>query len=184
MIAHAPTLEDRIPGAQFLGLITGKENTYFERSFAALHVSAEDRSVDPVQVTVEFQKLMRAAAASGSLARMLAVLIAAEWSWHGQHAWSQPGRKVFLSGAESGSTCTAATASLVSFPTSADFWTEPRPHFRSWSSYRRQERCVNGRWRGEGGKADAGGKGQEAVVGTGKVAGGGEEERGPPLVSF
>ena len=31
---------------------------------------------------------------------------------------------------------------------------------------------MNGRWRGEGGKADAGGKGQEAVVGTGKVAGG------------
>ena len=33
MVAAAPTLQDRIPGCQFLALITGKENTYFERSF-------------------------------------------------------------------------------------------------------------------------------------------------------
>ena len=36
MISHARTLDDRIPGCQFLALITGKENTYFERCFQQL----------------------------------------------------------------------------------------------------------------------------------------------------
>ena len=36
MVAHARCLEDRIFGCQFLALVTGKENTYFERCFQAL----------------------------------------------------------------------------------------------------------------------------------------------------
>jgi thiaminase/transcriptional activator TenA len=36
IIAKAQCLEDRIPGCQFLAMITGTENTYFERSFKAL----------------------------------------------------------------------------------------------------------------------------------------------------
>lgn len=38
-IAHAPALSDRVPMAQFLGLVTSTENTYFLRSFKALNVS-------------------------------------------------------------------------------------------------------------------------------------------------
>lgn len=81
-VAHAPTLADRIPGCQFLALVTGPENTYFERSFAALGVTEADRADTPdAAVTAEFKALMRDAAVSGSYARMLAVLTVAEWSY-------------------------------------------------------------------------------------------------------
>lgn len=76
MIAAARSLEDRIPGCQFLGLITGRENTYFERSFAALGVSDEERRATPSSAAQQsFEKLMREVASSGSLAEMLAVLV-------------------------------------------------------------------------------------------------------------
>ena len=81
MVAAAPTLKDRIPGAQFLGLITGKENTYFERSFEALGVTEVERAVPNAPVQAAFEGLMRDAAHSGSLASMLAVLVVAEWSY-------------------------------------------------------------------------------------------------------
>lgn len=81
-VAHAPRLVDRIPGCQFLALVTGPENTYFERSFAALGVSNEDRRDLPdTDVTAAFKALMADVAASGSYARMLAVLSVAEWSY-------------------------------------------------------------------------------------------------------
>ncbi|MEK9662097.1 MAG: TenA family protein, partial [Alphaproteobacteria bacterium] len=81
-VAHAPALADRIPGCQFLALVTGDENTYFERSFEALGVSEADRAAVPdAAATAEFKALMREAAASGSYARMLAVLTVAEWSY-------------------------------------------------------------------------------------------------------
>ena len=38
-------MQDRIPGCQFLGLITGKENTYFERSLEALGVGEKERYI-------------------------------------------------------------------------------------------------------------------------------------------
>eukprot|EP00802_Teleaulax_amphioxeia_P028015 Tamp_29545.p1 GENE.Tamp_29545~~Tamp_29545.p1 ORF type:complete len:187 (+),score=37.85 Tamp_29545:169-729(+) len=84
MVAAAPTLKDRIPGCQFLALITGKENTYFERSFEALGVTDLQRQEgttpnDPA--TTGFQNLMRSAAKSGSYTQMLAVLIVAEWTY-------------------------------------------------------------------------------------------------------
>lgn len=82
MISRAHSLKDRIPGAQFLGLITGKENTYFERSFEALGVSEAVRESTPsAPVTSSFIDLMRNVAATGNFAEMLAVLVAAEWSY-------------------------------------------------------------------------------------------------------
>mmetsp|Transcript_89112 Transcript_89112/g.252646 ORF Transcript_89112/g.252646 Transcript_89112/m.252646 type:complete len:237 (+) Transcript_89112:3-713(+) len=84
MIAAAPTLADRIPGCQFLALVTGRENTYFERSFEALRVDEETRSV---QVTPDagptraFKQLMLETARGGSYAEMLAVLVVAEWTY-------------------------------------------------------------------------------------------------------
>lgn len=82
MIANARSLADRIPGAQFLALITGKENTYFERSFEALGVTAAQRETTPnATATSGFIELMRDAARSGSLGEMLAVLVVAEWSY-------------------------------------------------------------------------------------------------------
>ena len=44
MIAAARSLPDRIPGAQFLALITGKENTYFERAQAAFERATASES--------------------------------------------------------------------------------------------------------------------------------------------
>jgi thiaminase/transcriptional activator TenA len=87
-IAHAPTLPDAIPGAQFLGLISGPENTYFLRAIEALGGQAEPPA-PPHPITAEFQTIMRDAAHSGRYAQMLAVLVVAEWSyldWATPHA--------------------------------------------------------------------------------------------------
>uniref|UniRef100_A0A7S3TIR6 Thiaminase-2/PQQC domain-containing protein n=1 Tax=Strombidinopsis acuminata TaxID=141414 RepID=A0A7S3TIR6_9SPIT len=82
MVAHAPSLPDRVPGCQFLALITGKENTFFERVFEAMGVNADERDAIPDEpCTVRFKELMRDAAASGSLVEMLSVLVVCEWSY-------------------------------------------------------------------------------------------------------
>ena len=44
IITKLSCLNDRIAGCQFLGVITGSENTYFERSFATLGITTEERS--------------------------------------------------------------------------------------------------------------------------------------------
>lgn len=75
-IAHAPTLSDSVPAAQFLAVITGPENTYFLRSFEALNCSAD---AEPQSETSAFQDLMRDARESGKYEQMLAVLCVAEW---------------------------------------------------------------------------------------------------------
>lgn len=75
-IAHAPSLADSVPAAQFLAVITGPENTYFLRSLEALETTP---STDPAPVTRAFQDLMAEAAASGRYENMLAVLVVAEW---------------------------------------------------------------------------------------------------------
>ena len=81
MVAAAPSLAARIPGCQFLALITGRENTYFERSFAALGVDDAARESAPdTAPTVAFKALMRDAA-KATYSEMLAVLVAAEWSY-------------------------------------------------------------------------------------------------------
>ena len=87
-IAHAPTLADSVPAAQFLAVITGPENTYFLRSFKALGVVDTDwQEVDLRPATKGFQELMAQAAASGKYEEMLAVLVVAEWVYL---SWATP----------------------------------------------------------------------------------------------
>lgn len=87
-IAHAPSLKDSVPLAQFLAVITGPENTYFLRSFDALGVSEQDWQEPALwPATQEFQIIMAEARLSGSYARMLAVLVVAEWSYL---SWATP----------------------------------------------------------------------------------------------
>ena len=82
MVANARELSDRIPGCQFLAVLTGKENTYFERCFEKMNVTKEDReSIPDSDVTVKFCEFLRDAAKSGSLGEMLAVLVVCEWSY-------------------------------------------------------------------------------------------------------
>ncbi|MEP3275654.1 MAG: TenA family protein [Stappiaceae bacterium] len=87
-IAHAPSLADSVPLAQFLAVITGPENTYFLRSFDALGVK-ETQWRDPElwPVTRDFQQTMRDAAQSGSYEKMITVLIVAEWVYL---SWASP----------------------------------------------------------------------------------------------
>lgn len=80
-IAHAPTLADGVPAAQFLGLVTSTENTYFLRSFEALEVSETAQNAPAAPTTKEFQDLMTEARLSGRYEQMLAVLVVAEWSY-------------------------------------------------------------------------------------------------------
>jgi thiaminase/transcriptional activator TenA len=80
-IAHTPTLADGVPMAQFLGLVTSTENTYFLRSFEALDVSQDDQKVPTAPAARAFLDLMQSARASGRYEQMLAVLTVAEWSY-------------------------------------------------------------------------------------------------------
>lgn len=75
-VAHAPSLADAVPGAQFLGLICGPENTYFLRSLDALEVPP---TAPAAPETLAFQHLMDQARASGRYEIMLSVLVVAEW---------------------------------------------------------------------------------------------------------
>ena len=75
-VAHAPSLTDAVPGAQFLGLICGPENTYFLRSLDALEVP---QTAPSAPETIAFQQLMDQARRSGRYEIMLSVLVVAEW---------------------------------------------------------------------------------------------------------
>ncbi len=86
-IAHAPSLADSVPAAQFLAVITGPENTYFLRSFDALDMGEAARTAPASDVTREFQNLMERAAKSGRYELMLAVLVVAEWVYL---SWATP----------------------------------------------------------------------------------------------
>lgn len=92
-VAHAPRLEDAVPGAQFLAVITGPENTYFLRSFEALGVSDAARAMPPAPEGQALLDAMAAARLSGRYEDMLAVLVVAEWSyleWGERHAPPAP----------------------------------------------------------------------------------------------
>lgn len=75
-VAHAPTLADAVPGAQFLGVVCGPENTYFLRAMEALNVTP---TAVAAPETTAFQELMDNARRSGRYEIMLAVLVVAEW---------------------------------------------------------------------------------------------------------
>ncbi len=75
-VAHAPRLADAVPGAQFLGLICGPENTYFLRALDALKVPPAQNAMPETEA---FQKLMVEARRSGRYELMLSVLVMAEW---------------------------------------------------------------------------------------------------------
>ncbi|WP_390913615.1 TenA family protein [Pseudosulfitobacter sp. SM2401] len=75
-VAHAPRLADAVPGAQFLGLICGPENTYFLRALEALGVPQADAAAPETRA---FQALMDDARRSGRYEIMLSVLVVAEW---------------------------------------------------------------------------------------------------------
>lgn len=83
MVAHCRSLKDRLPGCQFLAVITGSENTYFERALFALGAGSEEEraKIPNAECTTGFCQLMRDAASSGSLGEMLAVLVVCEWSY-------------------------------------------------------------------------------------------------------
>ena len=81
-ISLAPALPDRIPLAQFAGLVTSEENTYFQRSFDVLGVDEKDRTAPELLPPARgFQELMAEAAGSRRYADALAVLVVAEWSY-------------------------------------------------------------------------------------------------------
>jgi thiaminase/transcriptional activator TenA len=84
IITKLSCLNDRIAGCQFLGVITGSENTYFERSFATLGITKEERSEEITpnsKTTTKFCSLMKDVALSGNLEEMLAVIVVCEWSY-------------------------------------------------------------------------------------------------------
>mmetsp|Transcript_14638 Transcript_14638/g.27053 ORF Transcript_14638/g.27053 Transcript_14638/m.27053 type:complete len:162 (+) Transcript_14638:175-660(+) len=82
MVSHARTLSDRIPGCQFLGLITSSENNYFEDTFTSLNVTPSERSTYKIEpVAQHFINIMKEASSTGSLSCCLAVLCVCEWSY-------------------------------------------------------------------------------------------------------
>ncbi len=84
-ISAGPSLSDITPSAQFLGLVCGPENTYFQRSFKALDVPSAPSVVAPE--TKAFQAHMEAARLSGKYENMMAVLVVAEWVYL---SWAAP----------------------------------------------------------------------------------------------
>ena len=78
-IASADRFEARLRLGRFAGMISGDENDYFLRAFAALGVSAEARARIPdTAPTAGFKALMREAAATRAYPAVLAVLTVAE----------------------------------------------------------------------------------------------------------
>lgn len=86
-VAHAPSMPAKSRLAGFLGVLTGPENDYFERSFAALGVPLEDpQAIARGEVTARFGTLMDGAIRDGDYGGILTVLVGAEWSYL---AWAQ-----------------------------------------------------------------------------------------------
>lgn len=79
-VAKARNLQDRIPGCQFLALITGQENTYFERSLEKLG-AGDNTHIPNAPCTTKLCELMIEVASTGSLGEMLAVIVVCEWSY-------------------------------------------------------------------------------------------------------
>ncbi|MQQ06829.1 TENA/THI-4 family protein [Epibacterium sp. SM1979] len=86
-ISNAPSLTDAVPAAQFLAVITGPENTYFQRSLAALDAPEAEAAAPQTQA---FLIQMRDARLTGKYEEMLAVLVVAEWTYL---SWAAPQEK-------------------------------------------------------------------------------------------
>lgn len=81
-VAHAPSMAAKSRLAGFLGALTGPENDYFERSFAALGVPLLDpREIERGAVTEQFGALMDRVIREGDYGGILSVLVGAEWSY-------------------------------------------------------------------------------------------------------
>src|SRR3954470_21171726 len=79
-LASADTFEARVRFGRFIGMVSGEENTFFLRAFAALGVTEDRRTADPdTQPTARFKAIMREAAETRSYAAALSVLVVAEW---------------------------------------------------------------------------------------------------------
>ncbi len=79
-MATADTLDARLRYGRSAGVVSGEENTYFLRAFAALGIDEADRmGVPDAAPTRAFKALMREAAASGRYVAALSVLCVAEW---------------------------------------------------------------------------------------------------------
>lgn len=79
-IATADSFDARLRLAQFAGMISSDENTYFLRAFEALGIDAQARAAIPdTAPTAGFKAIMREAAGTRSYAAALAVLNVAEW---------------------------------------------------------------------------------------------------------
>ncbi len=84
-VGDAPTMDAKSRLVDFLGTVTDDEDDYFQRSLAALDVSAPEYA-DPevTETTAAFRDLLLRAAREGGYAETLAVLVPAEWvylSW-------------------------------------------------------------------------------------------------------
>ena len=79
-LAGADTFEARLRFGRFIGTVSGEENTYFLRAFAALGVTEPRRATDPdTQPSAGFKAIMREAADTRSYVAALSVLVVAEW---------------------------------------------------------------------------------------------------------
>ena len=79
-VARAPDLSAKTRYAEFLGVLTGSENDYFQRSFEALGVSDDDLArTDDSPVLAAFRRHMLQAAEAGTYADVLSVFLPAEW---------------------------------------------------------------------------------------------------------
>ncbi|MGO1119887.1 TenA family protein [Rhodovibrionaceae bacterium A322] len=80
--AYAPTMAQKRPYAGFLSVLVSEENTYFLESFQALGVSQKDIENPALHpVTLAFQAEIESAGKSRSYEEVLAVLLAAEWTY-------------------------------------------------------------------------------------------------------
>lgn len=95
-IVKAPALADRIPLAQFLGMVTSDENTYFQRAFDTLGVADVDRTEPDLRApTRGFHQVMAKAVAAESYEETLTPLVVFEWlylDWASSVADRQPGK--------------------------------------------------------------------------------------------
>lgn len=81
-VAFAPSMPAKSRLAAFLAVLTGPENDYFERSFAALDVPLEDPGdVERGAVTERFGALMDRVIRDADYGGILTVLVGAEWSY-------------------------------------------------------------------------------------------------------